>query len=116
MHYQFRFTHFWTNGRIGRLLIGLLLIQAGRLPTPPPDLSGYLETHRREHDRLQAVREREVQEGLEFLVTAVKRQALDASSRATGLVDLRETYLAEASKTRSSLPAVWQLRSSRTRS
>jgi Fic family protein len=110
MHYQFETIHPFLdgNGRIGRLLIGLLLIKAGRLPTPLLYLSGYLETHRREYyDRLQAVRERgEVQEWLQFFLTAVKRQALDASSRATGLVDLRETYLTEASKTRSSLPGL----------
>lgn len=110
MHYQFETIHPFLdgNGRIGRLLIGLLLIQAGRLTTPLLYLSGYLETHRREYyDRLQAVRERgEVQEWLQFFLTAVKRQALDASNRATGLVDLRETYLAEAAKTRSSLPGL----------
>ena len=113
MHYQFETIHPFLdgNGRIGRLLIGLLLIEMGRLPAPLLYLSGYLETHRREYyDRLQAVRERgEIQEWLQFFLTAVRRQAEDASTRATGLVDLRERYLAEALKTRSSLPGLVQL-------
>jgi Fic family protein len=110
MHYQLETIHPFLdgNGRIGRLMIGLLLIETKRLPTPLLYLSGYLETHRREYyDRLQAVRERgEIQEWLQFFLTAVKRQAEDASQRATKLVDLRETYLDEASKTRSSLPGL----------
>ena len=113
MHYQFETIHPFLdgNGRIGRLLIGLLLVDAGRLPTPLLYLSGYLETHRREYyDRLQAVRERgEIQEWLQFFLTAVKRQADDAIARATTLVDLRESYLGEAMTTRSSLPKLVEL-------
>jgi Fic family protein len=113
MHYQFETIHPFLdgNGRIGRLLIGLLLIESGRLPTPLLYLSGYLETHRREYyDRLQAVRERgEIQQWLQFFLTAVRRQAEDASTRATQLVDLREKYLAEAMRTRSRLPGLIDL-------
>ncbi len=110
MHYQFETIHPFLDGhgRIGRLLIGLLLIDSGRLPTPLLYLSGYLETHRHEYyDRLQAVRERgEIQEWLQFFCTAVKRQADDACTRARQLVDLRERYLADAARTRSSLPGL----------
>jgi Fic family protein len=110
MHYQFETIHPFLdgNGRIGRLLIGLLLIQQGRLTTPLLYISGYMEAHRREYyDRLQAVRERaEVQEWIQFFCTAVKRQADDSVERAGNLVSLRERYLDEASKTRSSLPGL----------
>lgn len=108
MHYQFETIHPFLdgNGRIGRLLIGLLLIETKRLETPLLYLSGYLETHRREYyDRLQAVRERgEIQEWLQFFLTAVKMQAEDGCARAGQLVELRERYLNEATRTRSSLP------------
>ncbi len=110
MHYQFETIHPFLdgNGRIGRLMIGVLLSDAGRMPTPLLYLSGYLESHRREYyDRLQAVRERgEIQQWLQFFLTAVTRQAEDASTRAMGLVDLREKYLAEVSTSRSSLPGL----------
>ena len=91
------------NGRIGRLLIGLLLHQDRRLTTPLLYLSGYLETHRREYyDRLQAVRERgEIQQWLQFFLTAVHRQAEDGVDRAGKLVRVREAYLADAARSRS---------------
>ena len=113
MHYQFETIHPFLdgNGRVGRLLIGLLLSEAGRLTSPLLYLSGYPETHRREYyDRLQAVRERgEVQEWLQFFLTAVTRQADDASARATALIDLRERYLEEATTSRARLAALVDL-------
>ena len=113
MHYQFETIHPFLdgNGRIGRLLIVLLLVESGRLPAPLLYLSGYLESHRREYyDRLHAVRERgEVQEWLQFFLTAVRRQADDAITRATALIDLREQWLAVASSSRARLPAVVDL-------
>jgi len=105
MHYQFETIHPFLdgNGRIGRLLIGLLLHQEGRLTTPLLYLSGYLELHRREYyERLQAVRERgEIQQWFQFFLTAVKRQADDGVDRAGKLVRLRERYLADAARSRS---------------
>jgi Fic family protein len=105
MHYQFETIHPFLdgNGRIGRLLVGLLLIQEKRLTTPLLYLSGYLEAHRREYyDRLQAVRERgEIQEWFQFFLTAVKQQADDAVDRASKLIALREEFTAEAALARS---------------
>jgi Fic family protein len=105
MHYQFETIHPFLdgNGRVGRLLIGLLLHQEGRLTTPLLYLSGYLEAHRREYyERLQAVRERgEVQQWLLFFLTAIKRQAEDGMDRAGKLIDLRETYVHQSTKSRS---------------
>ncbi len=113
MHYQFETIHPFLdgNGRIGRLLIVLLLVESGRLPAPLLYLSGYLESHRREYyDRLQAVRERgEVQEWLQFFLTAVRRQAEDAINRATALIDLREEWIVAAASSRSRLSAVVDL-------
>jgi Fic family protein len=105
MHYQFETIHPFLdgNGRIGRLLIGLLLQHEGRLTTPLLYLSGYLEGHRQEYyERLQAVRERgEIQQWLQFFLTAVRRQAEDGVDRAGRLVRQREVYLAEAARSRS---------------
>lgn len=105
MHYQFETIHPFLdgNGRIGRLLVGLMLIHENRLTTPLLYLSGYLENNRREYyDRLQAVRERgEIQQWLQFFLTAVRRQADDAVSRASKLVAVRDRYTREAAKSRS---------------
>jgi Fic family protein len=113
MHYQFETIHPFLdgNGRIGRLLINLQLLEEERLFRPLLYLSGYLESHREEYfERLQAVRERgQIQEWLQFFFTAVKRQADDAVARSGALVDLRERYLREASQTRSHLQALVRL-------
>lgn len=113
MHYQFETIHPFLdgNGRIGRLLINLLLLEENRLSRPLLYLSGYLETHRDEYyERLQAVREKgQIEEWFQFFFTAVKRQADDAVARAGALVDLRERYLQEAMRTRSNLPSLVRL-------
>lgn len=110
MHYQFETIHPFLdgNGRIGRLLINLLLMEEGRLSTPLLYISGYLERHRKDYyNRLQEVREQaSIQEWLQFFLTAVRRSSDDAVNRAERLVGLREAYLAEASKTRSNLTAL----------
>jgi Fic family protein len=113
MHYQFETIHPFLdgNGRIGRLLINLLLMERGRLPLPLLYLSNYFETHREEYyERLQAVRERgDIDGWLVFFLHAVKAQAEDAVSRSRRLVEIRERYHNEAVKERSSLPRLVDL-------
>jgi Fic family protein len=113
MHYQFETIHPFLdgNGRIGRLLINLMLMEEGRLTHPLLYLSGYLEANRRQYyERLQDVRERgSIQEWLQFFLTAVRHSAEDAVQRASKLVALRETYLSDATKARSSLPGLVDL-------
>ncbi|WP_327390358.1 Fic family protein [Streptomyces microflavus] len=110
MHYQFETIHPFLdgNGRIGRLLVGLLLLQENRLHAPLLYLSGYLESHRREYyERLQAVREEgEIQQWLQFFLVAVRRQSEDAVSRASGLVKLRERYYRDSQMDRSRVAAL----------
>jgi Fic family protein len=78
-------------------------MQQGRLPAPLLYLSSYLEDHRPEYyERLQAVRERgELQEWIQFFLTAVAAQAEDAVARAEQLVDLRERYRSNVAGSRS---------------
>lgn len=110
MHYQFETIHPFLdgNGRIGRLLIGFMLIREQRLSSPILYLSGYLERHRSEYyDRLQGVREAgEIDEWLLFFLRAVRVAADDAVGRASQLVELREKYLKQASSERSRVAAV----------
>ena len=113
MHYQFETIHPFLdgNGRIGRLLINLMLAEEGRLAKPLLYVSGYFESHRSEYYyRLQKVREEgQIQEWLQFFLQAVKEQAVDANTRAMRLIHIRERYLAEASASRSSLPILANL-------
>jgi Fic family protein len=110
MHYQFETIHPFLdgNGRIGRLLIGLLLMNEQRLTTPLLYISGYLENNRREYyDRLEAVREEgDIQSYLQFFFTAVSRSAEDGVERAGRLVELRERYINETKNARSRIGAL----------
>jgi cell filamentation protein, protein adenylyltransferase len=105
MHYQFEIIHPFldSNGRIGRLLIGLMIIVENRLSRPLLYLSGYLEANKDEYyDRLQGVREKaEIQEYLQFFLLAVRRQSDDAVDRAGRLVELREKYYSSVQLDRS---------------
>lgn len=105
LHCQFETIHPFLdgNGRIGRLLIVFYLVQKGRLPVPLLYTSSYFEQNRREYyERLQAVRERgELQQWLQFFLTAVALQATDAVVRAEHLADLREMYRRELASSRS---------------
>ncbi|MGI8521498.1 MAG: Fic family protein [Actinomycetota bacterium] len=89
-------------------MIGLMLIREGRLSNPVLYLSGYFESHRSEYyDRLQGVRENgAINEWLLFFLRAVQDAAEDAVSRASRLIELRESYLANAQTERSRVGVV----------
>lgn len=110
MHYQFETIHPFLdgNGRIGRLLIGLMLVEDKKLNQPLLYLSGYLERNRKEYyERLQAVREEgAIQEWLQFFLVAVRHQSDDAVSRAAQLVQLREKFYADCRLDRSRVSAL----------
>lgn len=99
LHYQLLTVHPFVdgNGRVGRMMVLLFLVADGRLTVPLLYLSPYFEGRRREYyDRLQAVREKgEIQEWLQFFLTAVEAQASDGVRRAGRLLALREKYRLE---------------------
>ncbi len=86
IHYQFEAIHPFLdgNGRVGRLLITLFLIERDILPTPLLYLSAFFEAARREYyDLLLGVSERSEWElWLEYFLNGVSRQSEDALSRA----------------------------------
>lgn len=108
MHYQFEAIHPFLdgNGRVGRLLISLFLIDKKVIPQPLLYLSQFFERHRQEYyDRLYAVSEKaEWVEWIKFFLTAIKLQSQHAIESARRIIDTREHYrqqLQADSKTRS---------------
>jgi len=95
-HYQFETIHPFLdgNGRLGRLLISLLLQRDGLLPEPYLYLSSYFNARRSDYvDHLLAVSQHgEWGEWLLFFLRGVQSQADEAHQRANLLVDLREGY------------------------
>src|SRR5947207_3013947 len=85
-HYQFEAIHPFRdgNGRVGRLLITLFLIERKILPTPLLYLSAFFESSRRDYyDNLRAVRTDGAWKGwLGFFLSGVEQTARDAVSQA----------------------------------
>jgi cell filamentation protein, protein adenylyltransferase len=78
------------NGRIGRLLIPLFLVEKGILGRPTFYMSGYLEANRDEYyDRLLAVsRDADWTGWAVFFLTAMKNQAEENGAKARAILDL----------------------------
>ena len=106
VHYQFEAIHPFRdgNGRVGRLLISLLLCEYRLMQQPLLYLSAYFESRRREYyDRLLAVSQQGAWEDwLAFFLEGVRDQAEDAIARALRLDELRRDYYARLQTARSS--------------
>lgn len=93
-HAQFETIHPFLdgNGRVGRLLITLLLVARGALSQPLLYLSLYLKAHRDEYyDRLQRIRSQgEWEAWLRFYLRGVEEVGTAATSTARSLVRLFE--------------------------
>jgi Fic family protein len=93
LHYQFEAVHPFVdgNGRVGRLLVVLLLVEWGLLPGPVLDLSAYIEPRReRYYDALLRVSTHGDWPGwFRFFLEVVGEQARDATRRAYRLHELR---------------------------
>ncbi len=96
IHYQFEAIHPFLdgNGRIGRLLITLLLCVENILPEPLLYLSTYFEKHRDlYYDRLHSVSlSGNWVDWIGFFLQGVHEQAIDAIKRSKRLLALREEF------------------------
>jgi Fic family protein len=96
VHYQFETIHPFLdgNGRIGRVLMALLLAEWQILPQPLLNLSVYFERYRQEYyDNLLAVSQRGDWEAwLRFFLRGVSAQAQDSATRMERLETIRARY------------------------
>ena len=96
IHYQFEAIHPFAdgNGRIGRLLVTLLMAQWGLLPIPFLSLSAYLERHRQDYvGHLLSVSQAGAWDPwLKFFLRGMHEESEDAANRIQQLIELRESY------------------------
>ncbi|MDI6450116.1 Fic family protein [Anaerobaca lacustris] len=107
IHYQFEAIHPFRdgNGRIGRLLLILLLCAEGVLNRPLLYLSAYFERNREEYyERLLRVSTRgEWNEWLLFFLRGIVEQSLDAFERSRQLMALQQQFHERLKSKRSAL-------------
>ncbi len=96
IHYQFEAIHPFLdgNGRIGRLLITLLLCVDGMLPQPLLYLSAYFERHRDEyyHRLMEVSRNGDWNAWILYFLNGVEAQSRDAIERSDALLSLWSSY------------------------
>lgn len=106
IHYQFETIHPFMdgNGRVGRLLIPLILCERGKLAQPLLYLSGYFERNRDLYvDHLLQVSQRGAwSEWINFFLRGVVDQSQDAIRRSRRLLDLWQAYRAKLQTVRAS--------------
>jgi Fic family protein len=107
-HYQFEAIHPFRdgNGRVGRIILPLLLCSYERIESPALYLSAHFERHKQEYtDRLLRVSvEADYLGFVRFFLEAVKASADDSVRRAEALLNLREGYRSQLQALRSGLP------------
>jgi Fic family protein len=113
MHEHFEAIHPFLdgNGRVGRLLITLFLIERGRLTQPLLYLSAFIEAHRSDYyDALLRVRtEGDWQGWLLFFLSGVRETAMFAARQAREIVRIREMYRRKVEDKAKALALVDQL-------
>jgi len=106
-HAQFETIHPFLdgNGRVGRLLITLILCEARALSRPLLYLSVFLKANRAEYyDRLTAIREHgHWEQWLKFFLRGISQTAKAATRTATDIVHMREAHRSAVMKSAKTL-------------
>jgi len=107
-HYQFESIHPFLdgNGRVGRLLITLFLVERGTLPTPLLYLSAFFEATRGDYyDRLLNVSQHGDWEAwIEYFLNGIARQSEDAIGRAARINGLLTKWRTSVARLSSKVP------------
>jgi Fic family protein len=113
MHEQFEAIHPFVdgNGRVGRLLIPLFLVERGRLQQPLLYLSSFFEARRLDYyDALQRVRTQgDWRSWLVFFLEGVETTAREGIAQAGRLLDLHESFRQRLAKKLQALVLLDQL-------
>ncbi|MBI1344673.1 Fic family protein [bacterium] len=113
VHYQFEAIHpfFDGNGRIGRLLISLMLSKTGILREPLLYLSAYFERNKTEYVRLllRVSTHGDWGSWISFFLEGVESVANDAATRAADILTLREKYRSALQSKRSAAAKLLEL-------
>jgi Fic family protein len=106
VHYQFEAIHPFPdgNGRVGRLLIPLILCERKEISEPLLYLSSYFEKNYSDYiDRMLAVSQHGLwNQWIEFFLQGVEEACKDAIARASALLELQHTYRQKIQRARSS--------------
>jgi len=109
-HYQFETIHPFLdgNGRMGRLLIEIQLIQYGVLSGPILGISRHIERYRDEYyEVLQGMRERGDFDALvRYFAFAIESQATETVSKVERMLALRDRWLIEFGSYSKSMPTL----------
>jgi Fic family protein len=96
VHYQFETIHPFVdgNGRVGRLLLAIMLQQRCRLDKPWLYMSGFFEKHREDYTSLlfSVSARASWSEWIEFCLSGTLAQAKDTIARCRKLIQLRESF------------------------
>ncbi|MFH0898903.1 MAG: Fic family protein [bacterium] len=107
-HYQFEAIHPFLdgNGRVGRLLITLFLVERKILPTPLLYLSAFFEATRQEYyDKLFAITKQGAwSEWILYFLNGIARQVEDALSRSSRINELLDAWRRQTAGLSSSVP------------
>jgi Fic family protein len=100
-HYQFETIHPFLdgNGRLGRLIIILYLIENKQLEKPILYISDYISRNRSAYyEALDAVRERnDIEHWIKFFLVAISNSAKDSSQTLQKIIALRESVFEKVS-------------------
>jgi Fic family protein len=106
VHYQFEAIHPFLdgNGRMGRLLLTLMLCAENAIPGPVLYLSAFFERYRDEYYTrlLRVSRHGEWSQWIEYFLKAVETQSREAMSKSHRLLDLHGRYRDSVQTARSS--------------
>ncbi|MFO1113270.1 MAG: Fic family protein [Rhodospirillales bacterium] len=115
IHYQFETIHPFPdgNGRVGRLLLPIILAAQNIMPTPLLYISPFIEKNRDEYNdtMLEVSKNGTWERWICFFADAIEKSAIDTMIKINAIAELREQFFQQVRQARASglLPALIEL-------